>query len=652
MFSHAFAGARAAGLAMFAAALLAACGGDDAPQSQSTTPTSTTSRLVVDTGSATPVAGGTLTLKATLLAADGSELKGASFVWTSSDEAVATVVSASDKAPSASVIAPVGIYATIRTLAAGQADITATATLADGSRMTSITHLVVQAAPAKTYTLTLSPALLNVTAGAAAQTVAIAVRRSDGVDGAADLSNWSWTSDDASFVVTPDADGDSAQVVSPSSATAAATGTLTACADAPAGRLCANAALVRAFTPPPTYTVGGTVTGLRAYKSLELFDSYGDTRVINTDGTFSMPTPRLASTAYDVTVSGQPAGQTCMVSNGSGTLAAANVTNVAITCVQAQFVVVNSSASATLSIFRVNPDTGALSAVPGSPVATPGPLMDVAVSAMGMDAFGLANGGTKLVSYFVSPTTGEWIRLVVNDLTLEVPATALAFVDDRLITGNTLGEVHIYSLAGGAPGLRSGTMVPSAMAIRGITVSDQDVAYVADATGAVSALKIFYAGTPMLLGALPVNAMYKPVMLPTARSLYTLGNSSMVSAMTLDPATGAPLAATAFPVTGTPLDMALTPDGAFAYMIDMGGVIQGYRISSMPAVSLGAALAVIGGRTLRVDASGKFLYAPSYDGNLYGFAIDGTTGALTPVPGSPFPTGNGNVTMTIVAPKV
>jgi hypothetical protein len=331
MFPHALAGARAAGLALLTAALLAACGSDDSASTPAATPAA--SRLVVDTGSAAPVAGGTLTLKATLLAADGTEVKGASFAWTSSEPSVATVVSASDKAPAGEVIDPVGTYATVRTIAAGIADIIATATLPDGSRITSLAHLVVQAAPAKSYMLALTPSTLAVTAGGAAQTVLVAVRRSDGADGIGDLTNWSWTSDDASFVATPAADGRSAQVASPASAAAAGAATLTACADAPAGsRLCANAALARNASLPPTHTVGGTVLGLATGASLQLADTNGDTQVVSTNGGFTMPTPRLGATSYAVTMAAQPAGQTCTVANGSGTVAASNVTNIDVTC--------------------------------------------------------------------------------------------------------------------------------------------------------------------------------------------------------------------------------------------------------------------------------------------------------------------------------
>ena len=54
---------------------------------------------------------------------------------------------------------------------------------------------------------------------------------------------------------------------------------------------------------------------------------------------------------------------------------------------------------------------------------------------------------------------------------------------------------------------------------------------------------------------------------------------------------------------------------------------------------------------LRIDPNGRFLYAPAANGLLYGFAIDGTSGALTAVPGGPFATGNGNMAVAVVEPK-
>lgn len=234
--------------------LLPACGGDSAQSSSATQASS--SQLVLDTGTAAPAQGDTMTLKATLLGADGQEVKGAKFAWSSSNEAVAVVVSASDLAPTKASTAPqVGTYAVVRLLAQGNADIIATATLPDGSQTTSTSHLSVQAA--KTYTLSLSPSTLTVNNGSAPQRVTAVVQRSDGVDGAADLTGWSWTVDNNTFAMVPASDNHSAQVST--TGTLAGTGQLTACASTPAGnRLCANAALARPVVPLPSIALSAT----------------------------------------------------------------------------------------------------------------------------------------------------------------------------------------------------------------------------------------------------------------------------------------------------------------------------------------------------------------------------------------------------------
>ncbi|MCA3186859.1 Ig-like domain-containing protein [Cupriavidus sp.] len=255
MFHSLIVGARTASSCLLAAALLAGCGSGDSGDAGSGGVTSGTpaGRLVVDTSTASPAAGGTITLKATALGTDGAAIKGVSYAWTSSDESVAVVESASDKALASAVTPPVGAYAVVRLLKAGSADITATGTLADGSRVTGVTHLTVQPQAVKTYSLSLSPSTYTVNAGGAPQVVTAVVQRSDGVDGAADLTGWDWVSDNATFVASPAADGRTASVSSPASATLAGSGVLTACASTPAGdRLCAHATLARADIQLPT----------------------------------------------------------------------------------------------------------------------------------------------------------------------------------------------------------------------------------------------------------------------------------------------------------------------------------------------------------------------------------------------------------------
>ena len=63
-----------------------------------------------------------------------------------------------------------------------------------------------------------------------------------------------------------------------------------------------------------------------------LQDNGGDNLPLSANGTFTFATALGDGTAYNVTVKTNPAGQTCTVSNGSGTIASANATNVTITC--------------------------------------------------------------------------------------------------------------------------------------------------------------------------------------------------------------------------------------------------------------------------------------------------------------------------------
>ena len=83
----------------------------------------------------------------------------------------------------------------------------------------------------------------------------------------------------------------------------------------------------------PTHTVGGTVSGLTS-GSLVLKNNAGDDLTINANSTsFSFATALVSSAGYAVTVATQPSGLTCAVTNGSGTIASANVTNVVVACV-------------------------------------------------------------------------------------------------------------------------------------------------------------------------------------------------------------------------------------------------------------------------------------------------------------------------------
>ena len=82
--------------------------------------------------------------------------------------------------------------------------------------------------------------------------------------------------------------------------------------------------------PAQTYTIGGTVSGLSGSVSLQ--DSGGTPLAVSANGSFTFPVGLVEQAAYDVTVANQPAGQTCTVANGAGTVQGANVAGVTVNC--------------------------------------------------------------------------------------------------------------------------------------------------------------------------------------------------------------------------------------------------------------------------------------------------------------------------------
>ncbi len=87
-----------------------------------------------------------------------------------------------------------------------------------------------------------------------------------------------------------------------------------------------------------SFTIGGTVTGLNA-SGLVLTDNGGDNLTVPSgSSTFTFATKLSSGATYSVAVGTQPTGETCSVSNATGT-AMANVTTVTVSCQVATFTV-------------------------------------------------------------------------------------------------------------------------------------------------------------------------------------------------------------------------------------------------------------------------------------------------------------------------
>ena len=108
----------------------------------------------------------------------------------------------------------------------------------------------------------------------------------------------------------------------------------------------ANVTSVGVACTANTFTVGGSITGLTA-SGLVLQNNAADNLIVSSGATsFTFSQTQLAGTAYNVTVYQQPAGETCAVSSGSGTLTA-SVTNVSVTCGTAMYSITGSASGLT-----------------------------------------------------------------------------------------------------------------------------------------------------------------------------------------------------------------------------------------------------------------------------------------------------------------
>ena len=96
-----------------------------------------------------------------------------------------------------------------------------------------------------------------------------------------------------------------------------------------------------------SFTVGGNVSGLTG----SLTASINNTpHTISSNGPFTFPFSFNNSSRYTITISNQPNGVLCTVSNESGTITNANVTSIDISCVNNSFSIAGTISSTALTV--------------------------------------------------------------------------------------------------------------------------------------------------------------------------------------------------------------------------------------------------------------------------------------------------------------
>ena len=83
--------------------------------------------------------------------------------------------------------------------------------------------------------------------------------------------------------------------------------------------------------PPNTYTIGGTISGLTGSTAV-LKNNGTDVLPVSANGNFTFSTAQPRGTPYNISVTTQPAGQSCAVKQASGTVGTTNVTTIEVQC--------------------------------------------------------------------------------------------------------------------------------------------------------------------------------------------------------------------------------------------------------------------------------------------------------------------------------
>ncbi len=200
------------------------------------------------------------------------------------------------------------------------------------------------------------------------------------------------------------------------------------------------------------------------------------------------------------------------------------------------------------------------------------------------------------------------------------------------------GTAQYFSIAIDSSGKFAYVVDPNYTAVPSSNVS----AYAINtATGALTAV----AGSPFGGGSYPLGISADP----KGNFVYIAGGNPRtgVSAFAIDPSTGALSLVTGSPFAGGNLADVVDPSGRFVYSVDLSQNLWADLIDpasgSLSAIGSGPIPAGNDGQQLVTDPSGRFVYMPGLTASsIAGFTIDQSSGALSPISGSPFAFGAGS----------
>lgn len=425
---------------------------------------------------------------------------------------------------------------------------------------------------------------------------------------------------------------------------------------------------------PATYTVGGTVTGLSG-AGLVLNSNFGGDLAVSASGPFMFSTRLSVGSTYNVGIKSQPAAQGCQVVNGTGTIVAANVMTVTVTCGSG---FATSTIRGTVSglvgsglTLQICPIRGRSppEPPPHPPVIPPchSGLQVGANGAFSVDfVYPQGYSGSVAVSVTQQPSS-PWQQCRIGNARVSIPSakdtsvtvscTSFAYVtnaaDDTLSaysidpTTGALAVVGTPIVAGISPYATAGLDFDPIYNInRYVFVgnegsNDLSAFVVDDTTGALIAVP----GSPFPAGKDP-KAMATMGYADGFNLYVANAGSDTVSAYSIDLNTGA-LAGFSTIATGKgPASIVIDAIHGYAFVANHGGSndISAYSVgqrTDAPGLVPGSPFPAGGNPLcLALVYGGRFLYSANPDAtnpSISGFSVNPDTGVLSPLSGSPFP---------------
>ncbi len=340
-----------------------------------------------------------------------------------------------------------------------------------------------------------------------------------------------------------------------------------------------------------------------------------------------------------------------------------------------------------ISVFSVDADTGALTPISGSPFEAGAQPTAMTIDPTSKFLYESSNLGVitpsnNISAFTISPTTGALTPVPgspfmggIYPLSVSVDSTG-----KFLYTADSGGDTNLNSISEFSIDATTGALTPISQAPCGSPTSPEGIAnavvtdpvagflFASDPSpfGSVCAFSINSLGAlEAVTGSLfplTANVMLDPRAVavdPFGKFLYTANyQGGNVSAFGITPGSGvltqvqgSPFSIGAGTGYGDPSFLTVDPLGRFLYVADFGGGISGFSISpSNGALSMLSGFPisaqVAGVTSLAVDPSGQFLYLTNSIGqppngspatSISAYAINETTGVLTPLTGSPYP---------------